>query len=62
MWSRLTIHPAPIHGSWLNQAEIEPSLYSRQCLGSRRIPGLKTLKQETRSWKDHVNRDQVKIN
>ena len=62
MWSRLTIHPTPIHGSWLNQAEIELSLYSRQCLGSRRIPDLKTLKRETRSWKDRVNRDQVKIN
>ena len=62
IWSRLTIHPTPLHGSWLNQAEIELSLYSRQCLGSRRIPDLKTLKRETRSWKDRVNRDQVKIN
>ena len=33
MWSRLTIHPTPKHGNWLNQAEIEISLYSRQCLG-----------------------------
>ncbi len=62
MWSRLTIHPTPIHGSWLNQAEIELSLYSRQCLRSRRIPDLETLERETSSWKDRVNRDQVKIN
>ena len=62
MWSRLTIHPTPKHGSWLNQAEIELSLYSRQCLGTRRIPDLETLQQETRSWKDRVNRDQVTIN
>ena len=62
MWSRLTIHPTPLHGSWLNQAEIELSLYSRQCLGSRRIPDLETLERETRSWKCRVNRDQVKIN
>ena len=62
IWSRLKIHPTPIHGSWLNQAEIELSLYSRQCLGSRRIPDLETLQGETRSWKDRVNRDQVKIN
>ena len=62
MWSRLTIHPTPIHGSWLNQAEIELSMYSRQCLGRRRIPDLETLQQETSSWKDRVNRDQVKIN
>ena len=38
MWSRLTIHPTPIHGSWLNQAEIALSLYLRQCLGSRVSP------------------------
>ena len=62
MWSRLTIHPTPLHGSWLNQAEIELSLYSRQCLGSRRIPDLKTLQRETRSWRRRVNGDQVKIN
>jgi hypothetical protein len=62
IWDRLTVHPTPIHGSWLNQAEIELSLYSRQCLGTRRIPELETLQQETCSWKDRVNRDQVKIN
>ena len=62
MWSRLTIHPTPIHGSWRNQAEIELSLYSRQCLGSRRIPDLQTLQRETRSWKARLNHDQVKIN
>ena len=62
MWSRLTIHATPIHGSWLHQAEMELSLYSRQCLGTRRIPDLKTLQRETRSWKARVNRDQVKIN
>ena len=62
MWSRLTIHATPLHGSWLHQAEMELSLYSRQCLGTRRIPDLKTLQRETRSWKARVNRDQVKIN
>ncbi len=45
MWSRLRIHPTPLHGSWLNQAEIELSMYSRQCLGCRRIPDLETLQQ-----------------
>ena len=62
MWSRLTVHPTPKHGSWLDQAEIELSLYSRQCLGTRRIPDLKTLQRETRSWKRRVNRAQVTIN
>ena len=33
LWSRLTVHYTPKHGSWLNQAEIELSLVSRQRLG-----------------------------
>lgn len=35
----------------LNQAEIEISLFARQCLGKRRIPDLKMLQRETRAWK-----------
>ena len=31
---RFTVHYTPKHGSWLNQAEIEISLYSRQCLAN----------------------------
>ena len=62
MWSRLTVHPTPKHGSWLKQAEMELSLYSRQSLGTRRIPDLETIERETHSWKARVNRDQVKIN
>jgi len=34
LWSRLKVHHIPKHGSWLNQAEIELSLLSRQLLGS----------------------------
>jgi hypothetical protein len=30
---RFTVHYAPTHGSWLNQAEIEIALFARQCLG-----------------------------
>src|SRR4051794_34904827 len=33
LWDRLTVHYTPKHGSWLNQAEIELSMYTRQCLG-----------------------------
>jgi hypothetical protein len=28
----------PTHGSWLNQAEIEIGIFSRQCLGSQANP------------------------
>jgi hypothetical protein len=33
IWDRLTVHYTPKHGSWLNQAEIEISLFGRQLLG-----------------------------
>jgi hypothetical protein len=62
IWDRFTVHYTPTHGSWLNQAEIEIGLFSRQCLGSRRIPDLRTLRRESRAWNRQVNRDQIKIN
>ena len=61
LWDRFTVHYTPKHGSWLNQAEIELSLYSRQCLGKRRIPDLKTLRQETRAWNRKTDRRRTKI-
>jgi hypothetical protein len=62
LWNRLTVHYTPKHGSWLNQAEIEMSLYARQCLGKRRIPDLASLRRESRAWNRQVNRARVKIN
>ncbi len=62
VWDRFTVHYTPTHGSWLNQAEIEIGLFSRQCLGKRRIPTLKILKAEARAWNRRMNRDRVKIN
>ena len=32
VWDRFTAHHTPTHGSWLNQAEIEIGIFSRQCL------------------------------
>ena len=62
VWDRFTIHLTPKHGSWLNQAEIEIGLFSRQCLGRRRIPDLTSLRRETRAWNGRMNRGKVKIN
>jgi transposase len=62
LWDRFTVHYTPKHGSWLNQAEIELSLYSRQCLGKRRIPDLSTLKRETRIWNRKTDRKRTRIN
>ena len=62
IWGRFTVHYTPKHGSWLNQAEIEISLLSRQCLGKRRIPDMKTLKKHTAAWNRRANRLAIKIN
>ena len=62
IWDRFTVHHTPTHGSWLNQAEIEIGLFSRQCLGSRRIPDLKTLRREAAAWNRQINRAKTKIN
>jgi hypothetical protein len=62
VWDRFTVHYTPIHGSWLNQAEIEIGIFARQCLGKRRIPDLKLLQSETRAWNRRMNRARIKIN
>jgi hypothetical protein len=46
---RLEIHHTPKHGSWLNIAEIELSVLSRQCL-DRRLPDADTLTGEVAAW------------
>ena len=61
LWRRLTVHFTPKHGSWLNQAEIELSLVSRGCLGSRRIDTLAQLRLDTRAWNTRANRAKTRI-
>jgi len=61
LWDRFTVHYTPKHGSWLNQAEIELSLVSRQCLGTRRIPKLDLLAASVTSWNIKANRDRTCI-
>jgi transposase len=62
LWDRLTVHYTPKHGSWLNQAEIELSLVSRQCLGTRRIPDLGILQREIAAWNRAANQQRTTIN
>lgn len=52
--SKLEIIYTPKHGSWLNMAEIELSILSRQCL-NRRIPDQTTLKSEIEAWESQRN-------
>ncbi len=58
--SRLELHYTPLHGSWLNIAEIELSALSRQCLG-RRIPDLPTMAREVSAWTRERNPKTVKV-
>ena len=57
---RLDIHYTPKHGSWLNMAEIELGVISRQCL-DRRIPDKTTLKNEIAAWEQRRNSAEAKI-
>ena len=52
--ARLEFHDTPEHASWLNVAELELSVLSRQCL-SRRIPDAATLAAEVAAWQDARN-------
>jgi hypothetical protein len=60
IWSRLDLHYTPIHGSWLNAAELELSVLARQCL-ARRIPDPATLAHEVAAWAAARNRAGVPI-
>ena len=53
---RLEFHHTPKHGSWLNMAEIEFSVYGKQCL-ARRIGDEETLRREVRALE--IERNQV---
>lgn len=60
IWNRLEIHSTPEHASWLNMAEIELSILSKQCL-SRRIPNEWTLITEIVAWEQARNEKKAKI-
>lgn len=58
---RLEFHYTPKHGSWLNVAEIELSVLSRQCL-NRRVPDGPTLISEIDTWLSDRNNNATKVN
>ena len=58
--SRLELVHTPKHGSWLNIAEIELSVLSRQCL-NRRISDLETLRSEVAAWEQHRNENAGRV-
>ena len=58
---RIEWHYTPEHASWLNMAEIELSVLSRQCL-NRRIPDKDTLITEVAAWEKTRNCAKTTIN
>lgn len=58
---KLEIHYTPKHGSWLDIAEIELNVMTRQCL-SRRIDSIETLKTELTAWERERNNLEAKVN
>ena len=58
---RLEFHYTPKHGSWLNMAEIEFSVFSNQCL-NRRIEDEASLKREIAALETERNQAAATIN
>ena len=61
IWDRFDFVYTPKHGSWLNIAEIELSVLSRQCLG-RRIDNITTVIEQCDAWQKHRNNMNATIN
>jgi hypothetical protein len=58
--NKIEWHYTPEHGSWLNIAEIELSVLSRQCL-SRRVADADTLEKRVAIWERQRNSAQVTV-
>ena len=58
---RLEWHFTPKHGSWLNMAEIEIGVMSRQAL-AKPLPDMESFKKQVRAWTIRRNADAAKIN
>ena len=58
---KLEFHFTPVHGSWLNMAEIEFNRLKGQCL-DRRIADEETLRTEIQAWTESRNADESDVN
>ena len=58
---KLDVHYTPVHGSWLDIAEIGINIMTRECL-DRRIPSIEKLRSELKHWNDRYDKDPSPIN
>lgn len=61
IWDRFEFVYTPVHGSWLNMAEIELHVLNGQCL-KRHLPTLSAVKEQVHAWIGHRNNKTTKIN
>jgi hypothetical protein len=59
--AKLEIHHTPLHGSWLNMAEIECAALARQCL-SRRMATAEELEHQVACWQEERNAAATTVN
>lgn len=57
--SKIEWHYTPEHGSWLNMAEIELSILTRQCL-NRRIPTMDEVERQVNAWQNDRNQTKAR--
>lgn len=60
LMKRFELVHTPKHGSWLNMAEIELSVLSKQCL-NRRIATEEEMKKQVQTWEEERNEKLVKV-
>ena len=58
--AKLEFHYTPKHASWLNMAELELSVLTRQCLG-RRLPTLEAVARDVAAWEAPRNVAEVGV-
>jgi DDE superfamily endonuclease len=58
---KIEFHYTPKHGSWLNMAETEIGVLSRQCL-SQHIPTKELMCKEVASWEQKRNQASATVN
>jgi hypothetical protein len=59
--SRIEFRYTPKHGSWLNIAECELSVLTRQCIGHKRFGSIDELRSETLAWSNATNDNQKPV-
>lgn len=58
---RFEFHYTPKHGNWLDIAEIELNVMTRQCL-SRWIDSIEYLRDELAAWENEQNSNHANVN